>query len=84
VTPRAGRVAVGGLREGELVVRVTAPPVEGAANEAVIAALARALGVARREVRIEAGARGRSKLVSAPAAARAKLERLAVISSATR
>lgn len=73
VTPRAGRAAVGGLREGELLVRVTAPPVEGAANEAVIAALAEALGIPRREVRLEAGARGRSKLVSVPEAARARL-----------
>jgi uncharacterized protein YggU (UPF0235/DUF167 family) len=83
VTPRAGRAAVGGVRDGELVVRVTAPPVEGAANEAVIAALAGALGVARRDVRLEAGTRGRSKLVSAPVAARARLERLANLSSAS-
>lgn len=81
VTPRASRAAVGGLREGELLVRVTAPPVEGAANEAVIAALAAALGIPRREVRLEAGARGRSKQASVPRAARARLLGLADLSS---
>jgi uncharacterized protein (TIGR00251 family) len=80
VTPRASRAAVGGLREGELLVRVTAPPVEGAANEAVIAALAEALGIPRREVRLESGARGRSKLVSVPGAAYARLRGLADLS----
>ena len=63
--------------------RVTAPPVEGAANEAVIAALAEALDIPRREVRLEAGARGRSKLVSIPGAARTRLLGLADISSAS-
>jgi uncharacterized protein (TIGR00251 family) len=81
VTPRASRAAVGGLREGELLVRVSAPPVEGAANDAVIAALAEALRIPRRDVRLEAGARGRSKLVSVPRAAYARLRGLADLSS---
>lgn len=68
---------MGGVREGALVVRVTAAPVEGAANDAVLAALARALGVPRSDLALESGARGRSKVVSAPAAARSAVERLA-------
>ncbi|MGH2379552.1 MAG: DUF167 domain-containing protein, partial [Candidatus Limnocylindria bacterium] len=64
VVPRASRAVVGGVREGELLVRVTAAPVEGAANSAVVAALAKTLGIAPRDVRLEAGARGRSKVVS--------------------
>jgi hypothetical protein len=54
-------------------VRVTAPPVEGAANEALAKVLAAALGVAPRDVVVERGARARRKLVSAPAAARERL-----------
>ena len=43
--------------------RVTAPAVAGAANQALIRLLADELGVARRDVRIVAGAAGRQKLV---------------------
>ena len=46
-----------------LRVRVTAPPVEGAANQALIRFLADELGVARRDVRLVAGAAGRQKLI---------------------
>ena len=44
-------------------IRLTSPPVDDAANEELIALLARALGVPRSEVRIVAGARARSKIV---------------------
>jgi uncharacterized protein (TIGR00251 family) len=64
VQPRASRDALGGEREGALVVRLTAPPVEGAANEALVRLLGRALGVAPGAVRVVSGARGRSKVVA--------------------
>lgn len=73
VVARSSRTAVGGVRDGALIVRVTAAPVDGAANEAVVAALAAALGVPARELRIEAGATARRKVVSAPARAAALL-----------
>lgn len=49
--------------DGVLRVRVTAPPIEGAANQALIRFLADELGVARRDVRLVAGAAGRQKLI---------------------
>lgn len=76
VTPRAGANAVVGERDGMLLVKVTAPPAEGRANEAVTAVLARALDIAPSEVRIEHGGSSRSKLVSLPAAAEARIGRL--------
>ncbi|MFI5008332.1 MAG: DUF167 domain-containing protein [Solirubrobacterales bacterium] len=64
VQPRASRDALGGEREGALVVRLTAPPVEGAANEALVRFLGKALDVAPSAVRIVGGATGRNKLVT--------------------
>jgi uncharacterized protein (TIGR00251 family) len=61
VIPRAGRSAFAGTRDGALLVRLKAAPVEGAANEELIAVVAKALGVARRDVTIVAGARSRQK-----------------------
>jgi hypothetical protein len=77
VTPRAATNAVSADPSGALRVRVTAPPADGAANEAVIAVLARALDVPRSAVRIERGRTARAKTISVPASARAALLRLA-------
>ncbi len=51
------------MLDGVLKARVSAPAVEGAANQALIRLLADELGVARRDVRIVAGATAREKLV---------------------
>ncbi len=64
VQPRASRDALSGERDGALVVRLTAPPVEGAANEALARVLGKALGVAPSAVRVVSGATGRNKVVS--------------------
>jgi uncharacterized protein len=63
VTPRARRDAIGPATDGVLAVRLAAPPVEGAANKALIALLAGALGVAKSAVRLESGERARHKKV---------------------
>ena len=73
VTPRASANAVGGARDGLLLVRVTAAPASGAANAAVIALLARTLDVAPSSVRIARGASARTKTVSLPARLEARL-----------
>jgi uncharacterized protein (TIGR00251 family) len=64
VIPRAKKTEVDGERDGALVVRVAAPPVEGAANDALIDFFARALRVPRHAVRIVSGERGRRKRVA--------------------
>jgi uncharacterized protein (TIGR00251 family) len=63
VQPRASRSAVVGVREGRLVVHVTAPPVDAAANDAVVALLAKELHVPKRAVRIVGGQRHRNKTI---------------------
>ena len=63
VQPRASRDEILGWRNDVLRVRVTAPPVEGAANAAVVALVARALRVAPSTVRVVRGERGRDKRV---------------------
>jgi uncharacterized protein (TIGR00251 family) len=63
VIPRARTTRVERLEDGTLRVAVTAPPHEGRANAAVVAALAEHFGVPRSRVRILAGRSGRRKVV---------------------
>ena len=61
--PRASRNQIVGWHGPALKVQVHAPPVDGAANEALIAFLARALRVAPRSLRIVHGHKNRDKLL---------------------
>jgi uncharacterized protein (TIGR00251 family) len=63
VVPRAGRSGIAGTRGDALLVRLSAAPVEGAANGELIEVLARALGVPKRSVAIESGERSKQKRV---------------------
>lgn len=63
VIPRARRNEVGGTRAGRLLVRTTASPVDGAANDAVRRLLAGHFGVSVRDIEIISGRRARDKTV---------------------
>jgi uncharacterized protein (TIGR00251 family) len=64
VIPRARKSAIDGVRDDALVVRLTAAPVEGAANDALVELLAHHLDIPKRAVRIISGDRGRRKRVA--------------------
>ena len=61
VVPRSRREGVDVERDGRLVVRTTAAPVDGSANERVIDLLAAHFGVRRRQVEIVSGHHSRAK-----------------------
>jgi uncharacterized protein (TIGR00251 family) len=61
VQPRASRAKIGPMHDGRIKVAVTAPPVDGEANAAVIELLARRLGIARGDIAVIAGASSRRK-----------------------
>jgi uncharacterized protein (TIGR00251 family) len=63
VQPRASRDEVAGVLGDEVRIRLTAPPVDGAANEALVRLLSARLSVPRSAVTIAAGHTGRHKLV---------------------
>ena len=63
VVPRASRSGPAGVRDGALLLRLHAPPVEGAANAEVVDVLADLLGVARTSVTILSGHHNRRKRV---------------------
>jgi uncharacterized protein len=63
VQPRASRNEVGGLHGNELKVAVTAPPVDSAANAAVVELLAETLGLPRRAVTLVRGQTSRHKVL---------------------
>jgi uncharacterized protein (TIGR00251 family) len=64
------------VQNGVVRVRLQAPPVDGAANEALVAFIADEFGVARRNVRIVSGFGSRNKVVEVDAKARPALDRI--------
>lgn len=77
VVPRASRAGVAGTREGAVLVRLGAAPVDGAANAELVDTLARALGLPRRALTITSGAASRTKRVRVEGLTRAEaFERL--------
>jgi len=81
LTPRGGRDAAEGWAhdvKGQpyLKARVAAPPVEGAANEALVTLIAKTLKVSRGSVRIVTGEQSRLKILEIDGAAQADLDRV--------
>ena len=80
VTPRAGRSGIAGVRDDQLLVRLAAAPVDGAANDALVELIAGAFDVPKRSVRIVSGAKSRTKRVEvtgvAPDVLEARLRRI--------
>jgi hypothetical protein len=74
VAPRASRSRIIGVQEGALKVALTAPPVDGAANEALRKLLAKTLGVSKSAVEIVRGDRGRTKLLRVEGGDESKLD----------
>jgi uncharacterized protein (TIGR00251 family) len=64
VIPRARRTEIAGRRGAAILVRLAAPPVDGAANAALIAYLAERLGLPQRHLTLARGASGRDKTVA--------------------
>src|SRR3954463_12469014 len=73
--PRARRDEVVGERGGAIVIRVTAPPVDGKANAALCAFVARAAGVGRSRVSVVRGLSSRDKVVRVEGADEMALKR---------
>ena len=66
IQPGAKRTEVVGEHGDALKIRLAAPPVDGKANDALIAFLADARGLPRRDLELRAGMASRRKLVAAP------------------
>ena len=64
VVPRAARSEISGVHGGRLKIALKAPPVDGAANAALVAFLAEALSISKRQVSIVRGERSRQKTVA--------------------
>jgi uncharacterized protein (TIGR00251 family) len=80
VTPRAKKPGVAGIHGDALRVAVSAPPLEGKANAACVAAIAEALACRRGDIALDPASRGRRKRVRVdgdPAALRERLSTLA-------
>ena len=63
VQPRASKTAVAGVHDGAVKIRLAAPPVEGAANAALVEFIAERLDIAKSRVRVVAGQSSRRKVL---------------------
>jgi hypothetical protein len=80
VQPRASRNECTGVHDGAVRIRIQAPPVDGAANDALVDFIARALNVPSRRVHIVGGVAARLKTVEVEGITREQLNRLVTVS----
>jgi uncharacterized protein (TIGR00251 family) len=76
VQPRASRAKIGPRHDGRIKIAVTAPPVDGEANAAVIELLAKSLGVAKSAVEVIAGSSSRRKTIRITGVTPSQIEEL--------
>jgi uncharacterized protein len=74
VQPRASHTELAGLHDGRIRIRIAAAATDNAANVALVEFIAERLGIARRNVRIAAGATGRRKVVQIDGVTQATIE----------
>jgi uncharacterized protein (TIGR00251 family) len=79
VVPRASTSAVGGEYNGALRVRISAPPVDGAANQELTRVLARSFRVPQNAVEIISGSNSKNKIVRLQGADATRLEQLTAL-----
>ena len=77
VVPRASKSEIVGVVDGSLKVRISAPPVDGAANEEVVKVLAKAFSVAKSNVSIVSGEKSKTKRIRVIGATPEQLRQLA-------
>jgi uncharacterized protein (TIGR00251 family) len=75
VVPRSGKSSIAQLADGTIQIRIAAPPVDGAANAALLRFLADMLDVPRSRLSITSGASSRRKRISVEGVAPEELER---------
>lgn len=63
IQPRASKTELAGMHDGVIKIRIAAPPVENAANRALIDFVAEHLGIAKRSVRVVSGDTSRRKVL---------------------
>jgi uncharacterized protein (TIGR00251 family) len=63
VQPRASKTCIAGMHDGHIKVRLAAPPVDGAANAALVEFVAERLGIAKSRVRVVGGISSRRKIL---------------------
>ncbi|HEY6011231.1 MAG TPA: DUF167 domain-containing protein [Nitrospirota bacterium] len=76
IQPRSSKNEASLMEDGGLKIRLTAPPVDGAANEALIRFLADALSVAKSQVEILSGHTSKNKIIRIGGISKAEAERL--------